>query len=204
MLVKSKSSAEKRREELRKDFFPDEEFWTDSKEKGWFSATRTLSLVLGLMDSKALSGNRAPSKVYVELLTRHVDSGIIEMKSEEEHAYAAGYTGNRAVRSWRERMQLLKELGFIKTKEGGGRVFHYVLLVHPTVAVKQLFNKNKVSDAWWTTYRGRQGETGEPTFEKRARARARAEARARKVAKINSRKLALAKRKKIKSSSSKT
>ena len=164
MLVKSKSSAEKRREELRKDFFPDEEFWTDSKEKGWFSATRTLSLVLGLMDSKALSGNRAPSKVYVELLTRHVDSGIIEMKSEEEHAYAAGYTGNRAVRSWRERMRLLKELGFIKTKEGGGRVFHYVLLVHPTVAVKQLFNKNKVSDAWWTTYRGRQGETGEPTL----------------------------------------
>ena len=104
MQVKSKRVAKQRREQLRKDFWPDEDFWTASKEKGWFSATRTLSLVLGLMDSKALSGIRAPSKVYVELLTRHFDSGIIEMKSEDEHAYAAGYTGNRAVRSWRERM----------------------------------------------------------------------------------------------------
>ena len=188
MQVKGKKVAKERREQLRKDFWPDEDFWTASKAKGWFSATRTLSLILGLMDSKPLSGTRAPSKVYVELLTRHFDSGIIEMKSEDEHAYAAGYTGNRAVRSWRERMQLLEELGFIKTKEAGGRSFHYVLLMHPTVAVKQLYGENKVSEDWWTTYRGRQAEVGEATFEARARALARAEEAARKVVKMDSRK----------------
>ena len=198
MPVTGKRVTERRRAKIRKDFWPNEDFWTDSKETGWFSATRTLSLILGLMDSKALSGTRAPSKVYVELLTRHFDNGIIEIKSEEEHAYASGYTGNRAVRSWRERMQLLEELGFIKTKEGGGRSFHYVLLVHPTVAVKQLSDKNKVPDAWWTTYRGRQVETGEATFEKRERARARAKKAEREDVKTDTGKTMLQKKKKKK------
>ena len=57
-----------------------------------------------------------------------------------------------------------------------------MLLVHPTVAVKQLYDEDKVPNDWWTTYRGRQAETREATFEVRVRARAKEEAR--KVVKL--------------------
>ena len=191
MKFKGKSAASLRRTKLRKGFWPDEDFWAGSKEKGWFSAPRTLSLVLSLMDFKVLSDNKAPSKVYLELLTRHVDGGFIEMKPAEEHAYAAGYLGKRGVRSWYERIQLLEKLGFIKTKPGGNRRFHYVLLVHPTVIVKRLYDEGKVPEDWWTTYMSLQAEIGAPTFEEREQVKTAAS----KVVQIGSRKKALQKQK---------
>jgi hypothetical protein len=73
-----------------------------------------------------------PTRVYVELLTRHVDNGVVQMATDEEHAFAAGYDGARGVRSWRERMRLLEDIGVIKIRSMGAKRYAYVLLVHPT------------------------------------------------------------------------
>lgn len=167
----SRVSGAERRENLRKDFWPDEDAWTGEAEKGWFMAPRTLPLLLGLISEKNLSGKQDPTRVYVELLARHMGGGVIEMGSEADHAFAAGYRGTRAVRTWRERMKLLEKLGFIRTKRAGNQDFKYVLLVHPTSVTKKLHDAGQILDEWWDTYRARQRETKQATYEERTAAK---------------------------------
>src|SRR5690349_7570238 len=102
-------SSTARREKLRLEFWPDYEPWTGVDEKGWFRAPRTLPLIVELLASKRLNPKQLNPKqldttrVYLELWSRHIDSGIIEMAEPARHAYASGYRGSRAVRSWVER-----------------------------------------------------------------------------------------------------
>ena len=170
--MKQKSAGAERRQKIREQFFKDAEAWTGENEKGWFKAPRTLPLILELVKSKDLSGNLDPSGVYLELLSRHIDSGVVEMTNEADHAYSAGYFGTRAVRTWQERVRALEELGFIMTKQIGNQRYKYVLIVHPTVAVQNLRDEGKISDAWWDAYLNRKIEVKEDTFEERQKKKA--------------------------------
>jgi hypothetical protein len=162
-----KNKLQIRREEIKKELWPNDIAWTgDKPATGWFRAPRTLPLVLTLLSDKKISGKSDPTRVYLELLARHRDSGIVEMVSPGEHSYAAGYIGARAVRTWQERMKLLDDLGLIRSVQGGNQLYKYVMLVHPTIAVKALYDKGKVSKGWWDTYRVRQIEATEAPYEK--------------------------------------
>jgi hypothetical protein len=165
-MVKKTPGAEKR-ERIRNEFFDDEEAWTGEREKGWFKAPRTLPLILELLSSKELSGNYDPTGVYLELLSRHIDGGVVEMTDEAVHAYGAGYFGSRAIRSWHERMKTLERNGFIITKRIGNQRYKFVLIVHPTVALQRLRDKGKVDDILWDAFRARQIEVKEDTYEER-------------------------------------
>jgi len=162
-----KSGLAARREEIRKQHWPNEDLWTGEREKGWFPAPRTLPLILSLLSSKEISAGRDPSSVYLDLLSRQRGEGIIEMDNEADHAFAAGYEGRRAVRTWQERMELLKESGFIKTVESGNQRYKYVAIIHPTTAVQFLRNKKRIPDKWWNAYIARKLETKEATHEQR-------------------------------------
>jgi len=170
-MVPIRTTAADRREQLRKEYWPAEPAWPGSKTKGWYPSPRTLPLTLGLLASKELSGNQDPSRVYVELLSRHMDGGLIEMTHEDDHAYAAGYWGPRALRTWTERMEILEKGGFIKTKAKGNRRYGYVLLVHPAVAVQKLKDQNRLPEGWWDAYRARQIEVKETTYDDVVRAK---------------------------------
>jgi hypothetical protein len=162
-----KTATQIRREEIKTELWPNEIAWTgDKPETGWFRAPRTLPLILMLLSDKGISGKSDLSGVYLELLARHRDSGIVEMMSPGEHSYGAGYSGARGIRTWQERMKILEELGFIKTKESGNQQYKYVLLVHPTIAVQRLHDKGLVPKKWWETYRPRQIEATEAPYEK--------------------------------------
>src|ERR1051325_7567217 len=163
------SSSTIRRETLRKEFWPNVEPWTGIDEKGWFRAPRTLSLILELLTSKTINEKQQDvTRVYIELWARHIDSGMIEMVEHVRHAYAAGYRGPRAVRTWLERMKVLEESGFIKAKEAEGQRYKYVLLVHPTIAVQRLREAGKIEAEWWDSYRARQIQTKESSYEERS------------------------------------
>jgi hypothetical protein len=163
----NKTAGTEKREKLKKEYWPAEDAWTGDNEKGWFRAPRTLPLLLTLLGEKSLSGKFDPSRVYLELLARHMDAGVIEMSTEEDHAYAAGYSGQRGVRTWQERIKTLEKLGVIKTKQIGNQRIRYVLLIHPTTAIQRLRDSGKISTLWWETYRSRQIETKELTHEAR-------------------------------------
>lgn len=165
-----KTKGQEHRDKLRKKFFSGEDAWTGENEKGWFYAPRTLPLILSLIGSKKVSGKYDPTKVYLELWARHMGGGVIEMRHEGDHAYAAGYRGPRAIRSWQERMNVLEKNGVIKTKRIGNQMFKYVLLIHPTTVVETLRRAGHVDDAWLDTYRDRQLETKELTFKARKKA----------------------------------
>lgn len=161
MTIKPKRAATLKREDMRLTLWPEDEAWSGTKTTGWFASPRTLPLLLGLMAQKEISGAQDPTRVYLELLSRHFDSGFIEMSHERDHAYAAGYWGERGLRTWEERMHVLRKAGFIKVKPKGARPFGFVLLVPPATVVESLCHANKVPQVWLDTYRTRQIETGE-------------------------------------------
>ena len=163
-----KTGAAKRREQLVQQYWPDEDVWTGEKEKGWFPSPRTLPLILALLASKDVSENKDPSMVSLDLLSRMIGEGVVEMEHENDHAYASGYVGQRAVRTWQERMAILEKVGFIRTVQVGNQSYKYVALVHPTTAIQHLKEKNKVPDEWWNAYQARKALTKEETFEQRA------------------------------------
>lgn len=184
----NKTKWHEHREKVRRKFFPGEDAWTGENEKGWFYAPRTLPLVLSLIGSKKVSGKYDPTRVYLELWSRHMGGGVIEMRHEGDHAYAAGYRGPRAIRSWQERMKVLERNGVIRTKRIGNQMYKYVLLVHPTTVVEALRAAGHVDEEWYDTYRDRQLETKELSFAARKKAKL-----APKVVTMNRRKPVLAK-----------
>jgi len=161
-----KTAAQERREQIKDEYWSGEIAWTGEKpEKGWFRAPRTLPLLLILLKSKKFVGNCDAGGVYLELFSRHRDTGIVDMVSAGEHSYAAGYVGTRGVRTWQERMKLLENLGFIKSKLVGNERYRYVLIVHPTIVAQRLYESGDVDTTWWETYRQIQIENKEPSYE---------------------------------------
>jgi hypothetical protein len=159
----TRGAAERKRAALRAQQFPDVnavELWTGKDERGFFSAPRTLPLVLRLIKKLAPKAID-PTTVYVDLLSRHMGAGIVEMGAEEDHAYSAGYGGNRAARTWRDRMEALEKLGFIRVRKRGPRPYGYTLLIHPALAVQRLREQGRVEPDWWEVYVSRQMEVGE-------------------------------------------
>ena len=158
-----------KREELRRELWPNEiPFEIPRGTGGWFMAYRTLPLILRLIREKSVAGGKRTgdaANVYLELLSRHMGGGIVELGHEADHAYAAGYSSGRLVRSWKERMDALERAGFIKIERVGPR-YKRALIVHPTVAVHRLRVGGKVPNEWWNTFRTRQLDTTEPQFER--------------------------------------
>jgi hypothetical protein len=151
----------KRRTDLRKELWPNDRAWVAAKAVGFFQAPRTLPLLLSLIKEKSISGKKDAGSVYLELWARHWGQGIIEISNENEHAFASGYRGTRAVRTWRERMRILEAAGFIKIKSSGNSAIGVILLVHPMDAVEDLRRKGKVPENWLTAYAARRSATGE-------------------------------------------
>ena len=166
-----KENPKDRRISLRYTIWPkvDVPLWLeeDRRESGYMRAPRTLPLILVLLRRPELSGSQDPSPVYVELLSRHMGEGIVELTHEGDHAYGSGYTGTRAVRTWRDRMRKLEKHNFIEIKPKAGRKFGYALIIHPAIAVDEIRKSKKVDEnwfeEWWQVYRARQIDTKEWT-----------------------------------------
>jgi hypothetical protein len=101
-----------------------------------------------------------PSGVYVELWARAFDEGLVTINDESEHTYCAGYRGTRAVRTWRERILRLAELGFIEYKPNGNREVGHILLLNPLGVCSLLYKQGKVPEEWWSMFAKRVSEIG--------------------------------------------
>lgn len=158
------ASQSQKRAALKQAHWPNEKPFT-TLAKGFFQPPRTLPYLLALLSHKKISGNTDPVSTYVELLARHMDSGIVEVQSEADHAFAAGHTGERALRTWRERIRQLEEIGFIKTKAAGNSAYRYIFLVDPATAVAKLEAKGLVPEEWKSAYYARALDCGEISLE---------------------------------------
>ena len=136
-----KRNQSERRQDLIEKLWEDDEIdtWHRLENDGYSTVPRYLPLIGDLMDG--LSKGSPLSTTYLALWFRVSDEGLIEIRDKAALAFESGFASERGVTTWAGRMKKLKELGFISCREGSTGEFHYVLIVHPLVAVKKLLDE---------------------------------------------------------------
>jgi len=161
-LVKPPTVIAVRRIQMRDQIWPSEaqRLWHRKTEQGYSTIPRTLPLLMTLIDDLKGKGKDA-SRVYLDLWCRQMDDSFVEVTDEEAFAYSCGYaTHGRNVRSWRERIDILRDMGFISVRPNGSRKYGYILLHHPHAVVSNLQKTGKISLEWWGAFTKRAAETG--------------------------------------------
>lgn len=66
------------------------------------------------------------------------DEMYLSLANSKELATLAGYSGERAVRSWFDRMKQLETLGFIKVASGTSGELSYAVILNPHLVIRRL------------------------------------------------------------------
>lgn len=170
----SKKSTKKRAEKissrtlkLRDQLWPDLDegrLWIRTKAKGFTTIPRALPHIFEILDD--LGGKGTPlSRVYFSLWCRVFDESVIELKSYNELAYEGGFSGQRAVTQWKQRMAKLVELGFILAEEGPGGSYDYILLLNPYLIVKKYYDSGAIQKTKFIALFNRVQEIGAKDME---------------------------------------
>jgi hypothetical protein len=137
-LPKPRKKIAQRQLELRARLWPnhiDGHMWQRKHHNGFATIPRTMPLMLTIMDD--LSEGRPVSATYNELWCRAFDECFVTLSKPREMAFHAGFTGQRGERTWRERMKILAELGFIDIKEGPSGPMSYALILNPYLVIRR-------------------------------------------------------------------
>lgn len=132
---KGKAIAEKllaQRELLWPNTKPD--LWHRLANKGFATIPKTMPLVLQIMDD--LSNGKRVSPTYLGLWCDTWDNSLVNISNPQEMAHAAGFTGQRALYTWQERMNLLKKINFIDIKPGKYGAISHVLIWNPHKVIR--------------------------------------------------------------------
>ena len=140
------TNAQRRRLKLRDELWPDvteEQLWSRTSFVGFTTIPRTLSLILQIIDSL---DKKTAGRVYLDLWCRAFDDYVLEIRDEYEAAFSSGYEGQRAIRTWRERLDVLERLGFIRTRKTPHGSYRYVLILEPHQVIADLQTQGKISE----------------------------------------------------------
>ena len=160
---KRKSYAEKMAEKkikLRKQLWPEIEdsmIWNRKLQDGFTTIPRTMPYFHKIMDELSEKG-KPVSNTYFALWCRAFDEYVLEIKSENEMAFEAGFSGQRAVYTWRDRMKELMRQGFIKVAPGSAGEYNHVVLLDPYFVIKNC--KDQISDQTYNAFIQRKIEIG--------------------------------------------
>lgn len=133
--------------------YPAELLWYRKLNDGYSTVPRTLPLAMQAIDSQ--SKGQPAGHTLLCLWIRAPDHPLLTIEAPATFAAETGFDGARAVDTWRRRMRLLRDLGFIEAKKGPTGDFHYVLLLNPNVGVERLRNAGKVQDVLYGRFRDR-------------------------------------------------
>jgi len=154
-VVQTKVRAKKIQErnlELRKQFWPEikeEMLWYRKRDKGFTTIPRTMTYIMKIMDE--LSNGKPVSSTYFTLWCHGSDESFIKNDNAKELAFESGFRGERAETTWKSRMNILQELGFIDAKSGSSGAYNYVLIFNPYRIIKKHFESGRISQQ--DTYR---------------------------------------------------
>lgn len=146
---KTQSRIQRQKLEQRARLWPDldeQRLWRYEKSDGWLNVPRSFPLILRIMDMLAPKG-KPVSQTYLDLWCRTYGDSFVVVADPRAMAFYSGFTGERAESTWRTRMKLLNELGFICIKEGASGPINYVLIYNPYHVIKCHFEQGKVNDA---------------------------------------------------------
>lgn len=97
--------------------------WRRKTNDGFTTIPRTMPIVMQAID--ALSKGQPAGHVLFCLWARSPDHPLVTIENPAIFASEAGFSGERAVDTWRKRMKQLRDLWFIVTKPGASGEFHY-------------------------------------------------------------------------------
>jgi hypothetical protein len=124
-------------QKLRAKLWPgitDRQLLNRLERHGFATIPRTMPLLMSMMDG--MSKNKPVSAVYLEIWCRANEEGFAILK-HDDMAFHAGFSGERAIRTWKDRLRVLHELGFIDLKPGASGPESYALVWNPYHVVEQ-------------------------------------------------------------------
>jgi hypothetical protein len=148
--------------EARAKLWPDissERLWDRKKREGFATVPRLMPLLMAIMDSLSEKGFPV-SSTYFEMWCRLFDEQYLTLNRPEEMAFHAGFTGQRALRTWKDRVKRLHDLEFINVKEGPMGPLSYAIFFNPYHVVAKYRSNGKISDARWQALVVRANEVG--------------------------------------------
>lgn len=117
---------------LRARLWPDlkdDDLWSRHTHDGFSTIPSTMVLIMSIMDD--LSKNKPVSSAYLELWTRTYDEGFATLAKAREIAFHSGFSTERAERTWKSRLKILNDLGFINLQGGSSGDASYALILNP-------------------------------------------------------------------------
>lgn len=140
----------KKQLEIRAKLWPElnsKMLWSMDSD-GWVAVPRLMPLMMSIMDG--LSGKGYPvSRTYFEMWARLRDEQFLTLNRPEEMAFHAGFEGQRALRTWKDRVQRLANLGFIGLKPGPLGDLSYAVFFNPYHVVKRAYLNGDVQERKW-------------------------------------------------------
>lgn len=140
---KPRKKIAQRQLELRARLWPgctDGHLWRRQYHHGFATIPRTMPLILSIMDDLAES---PVGMAYLELWGRAFDEGFVTLSKPREIAFHAGFDGQRGERTWRAKMKLLADLGFIETQSGPSGSMSYALILNPYLVIRRLHDQKR-------------------------------------------------------------
>jgi len=144
MASAQKSEIIKKQLSLRKHLWPsldENQLWVRTQRDGFITIPRLMPLIMQIMD--AMSKGKPVSSTYFELWCRSYDLCMVTLSKPHELAFHSGFSGQRALSTWKERLKILQELGFIDVKPGPNGPMSYVLLWNPYHVIQELHKKKQ-------------------------------------------------------------
>jgi hypothetical protein len=117
----------------------DDLLWNRKRQDGYTTIPRTLPILMTIID--ALTKNQPAGRTYFGLWCRTYDESVLILENPLLLAFEAGFAGERALTTWKQRMKSLVELGLIDARPGSAGDFHYVLMLNPHKAIWHLQDK---------------------------------------------------------------
>jgi hypothetical protein len=122
--------------------------WDRRERDGFVAVPRLMPLMMSIMDD--LSGKGFPvSRTYFEMWSRLMDELFLTLNRPEEMAFHAGFDGQRALRTWKDRVSRLADLGFIGLKAGPLGDLSYAIFFNPYHVIKRAYLKGLVQEKKW-------------------------------------------------------
>lgn len=140
------------------------QLWFRKERDGFATIPRLMPLIMIVMDELAGKGQPV-GQTYLEMWCRLHDEGFLTLNRPEEMAFHTGFRGQRAVRTWKDRVRRLRDLGFIDVKEGPIGELSYALFWNPLHVVKRKYLNGEVSERYWQALVIRANEIGAKDFD---------------------------------------
>jgi hypothetical protein len=139
---RSREAIQKKQLTLRDRLWPNldtDRLWDRKRKVGFTTIPRVMPILLRIMDS--VTNGKPVSAAYLDLWCRAHDECFVTLANPTQMAFHAGFTGQRAVTTWKARIRSLAALGFIDVQPGPSGDLSYALLWNPYLVLKRLYRE---------------------------------------------------------------